>query len=46
MEILIGSNFDKLFLWDVSVARWAKIKGKAMAADFKFRGLKGMLDGP
>ena len=31
LEILIGPNFDKLFLWDVSVARWARIKTKAMA---------------
>ena len=31
LEILIGRNVDELFLWDVSVARWAQIKGKAMA---------------
>ena len=31
LEIMIGPNFDKMFLWDVSVARWARIKTKAMA---------------
>ena len=28
LEILIGPKLDELFLWDVSVSRWAAIMGK------------------